>query len=51
MEKWKATTKYRLTTLQKHKTIAETLEEWPIYKQSFGYQLVKFTGMLIFKIF
>jgi len=40
--KWRETVEYRRTFLKQHDTkINDILEQWPMYKQSFGHNLVK----------
>jgi len=41
LTKWKETSKYRKQFLHLNTTnIADIIENWPMYKQSFGHQLV-----------
>jgi len=40
IKKWATTFKKRLCDLRSDKDLNSLLEDWPLYKQSFGYNLV-----------
>lgn len=47
--KWRETVEYRRTFLTQYDTkLNDILEQWPIYKQSFGHNLVKKKKMLTY---
>lgn len=48
-EKWQETVEYRKTFLSSSEiTITDILEQWPLYKQSFGHQLVIHLSLTLF---
>lgn len=46
LEKWENTYNWRMSYIEEGHTLEEILEEWPLYRQNFGYKLVESNQIL-----